>query len=126
LRCRSASRSSSRRSRSFLQQAIFTPRNAVDGQWDYAECFFDVGYRIAAIALGYSCGRQVWFGLVERKIKSFNARADVLDWLLDWSRSQVFERDAAPIQYWMEIGFQTFVTVTCLFAAIIGRWQPNT
>jgi hypothetical protein len=87
--------------------------------------FLDVAYRIVAIALSLSCGRRVWYGLVERKITSFNNGTDILDWLLFWSR-QVFHRDTAPVRYWMEMGMQTSAVVLCLVAAIIGWWQPNT
>jgi hypothetical protein len=40
--------------------------------------FLDVAYRIVAIALSLSCGRRVWYGLVERKITSFNNGTDIL------------------------------------------------
>jgi hypothetical protein len=83
---------------------------------------FDIAYRIVAITLCLSCGRAVWYGLVERKITFFNT--DMLDW---WSPSrQVFHRDAAPVRYWIQIGLQTSTSVVCFVAAIIGWWQPNT
>jgi len=81
---------------------------------------FDFAYRIAAIALCISCGRQVWVGLVERKITFFNT--DLLDW---WSPSQVFHRDTAPVRYRMQVGLKTVSSVLCFVAAIIGWWQPN-
>jgi hypothetical protein len=81
---------------------------------------FDLAYRIVAIALCISFGRQVWHGLIERKITLFNT--DLLDW---WTPSQVFHRDAAPVRYWIVVGTQTFTTVLCFVAAIIGWWQPN-
>ena len=88
-----------------------------------AEIHLDFAYRIVAIAAClYSC-RVVWYGLVERKITAF--RADVLDWLLDWSPRQVIHRDAAPVRYWILMGVQTITMVVCFVAAIIG-WQPNT
>lgn len=82
--------------------------------------FFDVGYRIVAIALCVSCGRKAWYGLVERKITVFNT--DLLDW---WTPSQVFQRDATPIRYWTVICVQVYIMVMCFIAAIIGWWQPN-
>ena len=88
--------------------------------------FLDVGYRVLAIVLCFYCGRQVWFGLVEREIRSVKSSSGILDWLLDWSTRQVFHRDTAPIRYWMEMGLQTIATVGCLIAAIVGWWQPNT
>lgn len=79
---------------------------------------FDIGYRLVAITLcGYG-GRQVWNGLIERKITS------VSDDLLDWSR-QVFYRDTTPIGYWMQIGGTAFTSLLCLVAAIVGWWQPS-
>jgi len=42
---------------------------------------FDFGYRIVAIALCLSCGRKVWYGLVERKITFFNG--DLLEPVLN-------------------------------------------
>ena len=84
--------------------------------------FFDIGYRIVALALCLYCGRQVWYGLLERKITFFNR--DILDW---WSpASEVFHRDAAPVRYWMVICMQAGSTVLCFVAAIVGWWQPNT
>jgi hypothetical protein len=81
---------------------------------------FDFAYRIVAIALCFSCGRTVWYGLVERKITFFNT--DLLDW---WSPRQVFQRDIAPVRYWMQISIQAFTSVLCFVAGIIG-WHPNT
>ena len=88
--------------------------------------FFDVGYRVLAMALCFYGGRQVWIGFVEGKIKSIHANTGILDWLLDWSARQVFHRDTAPVRYWMEMTFQTIGTVLCFVAAIVGWWQPNT
>lgn len=82
----------------------------------------DLGYRVVAVALCLSCGRKVWYGLVERKITFING--DLLDW---WSPTrQVLHRDTAPIRYWMEISMQTGLSVLCFIGAIIGWWQPNT
>jgi hypothetical protein len=80
--------------------------------------FFDIAYRLVAIALGVASGRQLWLGLAERKIRSFNPD------LLDWSR-QVFDRDAAPVRYWLEIGIQAMLMITCGIAGVIGWWQPT-
>ena len=79
-----------------------------------------------AFALGvYTC-REVWFGYVERKIKSVHANTGILDLLLDWSPSPVFHRDTAPVRYWMTMVLQTFGMVACFICVIIGWWQPNT
>ena len=83
---------------------------------------FDIGYRIAAIALCFCSGRAAWHGLVERKITLFND--DILDW---WSPSeQVFYRDVAPVRYWIIICLEAGSMVVCFVGAIIGWWQPNT
>ena len=81
--------------------------------------------RIVAIYLCVDCGRTLWSGFVERKIRSFHSNTNILDWLLDWSTRPVFHRDAAPVRYWMEMGLQTFALVGCLVVAIFGWWQPN-
>jgi hypothetical protein len=94
-------------------------------EWTMLSPFFDVGYRVVAMTLCVSSCRQVWSGLAERKITSSHLHADILDWLLDWSRRQVFYRDTMPIRYWMEIVIQTLVMVGCLVAAIVGWWRPN-
>lgn len=80
---------------------------------------YDLAYRIVAIAVCVWCGRRAWQGYVERKITVFNT--DWLDW---WTPSQVFQRDAAPIRYWLFLSGQAGSAVMCLIAAIIG-WQPN-
>jgi hypothetical protein len=80
---------------------------------------YDIAYRIVAFAMFVSCSRKLWYGLVERKITSFNPD------LLDWSR-QVQNRDAEPVRYWIEIGITIFTLVACFIAVIIGWWQPNT
>jgi hypothetical protein len=80
----------------------------------------DIGYRIGAFALSVYCGRQVWYGFVERKITFVSD--DWLDWS-KWSR-QVFDRDTMPVRYWMQIGGTAFGSILCLVGAIIG-WQPN-
>ena len=86
--------------------------------------FYEIVARIVAIYLCVDCSRKLWYGLVERKIAYFND--DFLDWLLiDWSKL-VAHRDAAPVQYWIQIGIQIMILVACVFVAIFGWWQPNT
>jgi hypothetical protein len=87
---------------------------------------YEIVARIVAIYLCVDCGRTVWHGLVERKIRSFNTNTDILNWLLDWSTRQVFHRDSAPVRYWMEMGLQVFALLGCLVVAIFGWLQPNT
>jgi hypothetical protein len=79
---------------------------------------YEIVARIVAIYLGIDCGRKIWFGLVERKIVYFN------DSLLNWSR-WVAHRDATPVQYWIQIGIQITVLLSCLCVAIFGWWHPN-
>jgi hypothetical protein len=88
--------------------------------------FLDVGIRVGAFALGIYTGRQLWDGLLDRKIRSIHANTGIIDWLLDWSTRQVFHRDTAPIRYWMEMSLQTLGMIACFIVAIVGWWQPNT
>jgi 4-amino-4-deoxy-L-arabinose transferase-like glycosyltransferase len=74
--------------------------------------------RIVAIYLCFDCSRKLRNALVERKIAYFN------DNFLGWS-NWVAHRDAAPVQDWIQIGFQIIILVACLFVAIFGWWQPN-
>jgi hypothetical protein len=80
---------------------------------------YEIVARIVAIYLCLNCSRKLWHGLVERKIVYFNPN------LLDWWHG-VAHRDAAPVQYWIQIGIQIITLVACLFVAIFGWWQPNT
>jgi hypothetical protein len=56
---------------------------------------YEIVARIVAIYLCLDCSRQLWFGLVERKIAYFND--DFLDFFLDWS-NLVAHRDTAPVR----------------------------
>jgi hypothetical protein len=83
---------------------------------------FDIGYRLAAIALCLSCVNTVWYGLVDRRITFFNT--DILDW---WTPArQVFHRDSAPVRYWAMICGEIGTAVLCVVAVIFGWWTPNT
>jgi 4-amino-4-deoxy-L-arabinose transferase-like glycosyltransferase len=79
---------------------------------------YEVVARIVAIYLCFDCGRKLRYGLAERKIAYFNSN------FLNWS-NWVAHRDAAPVQYWIQIGIQIILAVSCLFVAIFGWWQPN-
>ena len=82
---------------------------------------YEIVARVVAIYLCVYCSRQLWYGLVERKIAYFND--DFLDGLLiDWSKVIAY-RDATPVRYWIQIGLQTTSLVACLFVAI---FHPNT
>ncbi len=83
---------------------------------------YEIVARIVAIYLCVDCGRTIWYGLVEQKIAYFSG--DWLDRLLDWS-NWIADRDAAPVQYWMQIGLQIILLLSCLVVAIFGWWHPN-
>ena len=84
---------------------------------------YEIVARIVAIYLCVYCSRQLWHGLVERKISRYGG--DWLDFLVDWSGPLVARRDATPVRYWILIGLQIFAVIGCFFLAIFG-WQPNT
>jgi hypothetical protein len=73
----------------------------------------EIAARIVAILLCVDCSRTLWHGFVERKIVYFTSN------LLGWSR-RVADRDAAPDQYWFQIGIQITLLIACLFVAIFG------
>jgi hypothetical protein len=81
--------------------------------------FYEIIARIVAVYLIVDCSRKLRSGLVERKIAYFNA--DLLNWS-NW----VAHRDATPVRYWIQMGFQIIALVASLFVAILGWWQPNT
>jgi hypothetical protein len=80
---------------------------------------YEIVARIVAIYLCLDCGRKLWRGFVERKIAYFHPN------FLDWS-NWVADRDAAPVQYWIQIGIQITILVSCFFVAIFGWWRPTT
>jgi hypothetical protein len=86
---------------------------------------YEIAARVVAIYLCVDCIRTVRSGLVERKITSFSYHAGILDWLLDWSTRSVFHRETAPVAYWIQIGIQITLLVSCFFVAIFGWWHPN-
>jgi hypothetical protein len=72
--------------------------------------------RIIAVYLLLDCGRILWRGFVERKIKlySFNYLTGATEWM--------YHRDAMPVRYWMMFGAHTLTMLACLFIAIFG-WR---
>jgi hypothetical protein len=80
--------------------------------------------RVVAICLFVNCSRDLWHGLVERKIVFLSP--DFLEWLLLGGVDWVAHRDAAPIRYWMQIGGEIMTLAACLVVAIFGWWVPNT
>jgi len=84
---------------------------------------YEIVARIVAIYLCFDCGRELWNGLVGRKIAYFND--DFLDgFFIDWSK-WIAQRDATPIRYWIQIGIRINIVVACVVVAIFG-WWPNT
>lgn len=84
---------------------------------------YEIVARIVAAYLCLDCGRQVWSGLVERKIGYFNSDL-ISSLLIDWSKLSI-QRDTAPIRYWIEIGIRIFAFLGCLFVAIFGWVRPD-
>ncbi|MEY9136411.1 hypothetical protein ACVIWV_007028 [Bradyrhizobium diazoefficiens] len=78
--------------------------------------------RIVAIYLCVDCSRMLRDGYTERQIRA--SSPDLVVCLLDWSR-QVFQRDTAPVQYWIEMGHQAICLLACLVVATFGWWLPN-
>lgn len=88
---------------------------------------YEIVARIVAIYLCVDCGRELWRGFVERKIKIYSS--DFTDWFLDWFLDpplRIVQRDAAPVRYWIQIAIQTSLVVACFFVAIFGWWHPDT
>jgi hypothetical protein len=87
---------------------------------------YEIVARIVAIYLCVDCSRKLRDGLVERKIAYFNP--NLVNWLLEYfqDRSWVAYRDATPVQYWIQIGIQITLLVSCLVVAIFGWWHQNT
>jgi hypothetical protein len=79
---------------------------------------YEIVARIVAIYLFIDCSRKLWRGLHERKIAFFNP--DLLNW-----RNWIVDRDNAPIQYWIQIGIQITLLVSCLAVAIFGWFQTS-
>jgi hypothetical protein len=86
--------------------------------------FYEIVARIVAIYLCVDGIRTLQAGLAERKIR-WLGNGDLLDWLLDWSTRPVFDRDTAPVRYWMAMSGHATAFIACLVIAIFGWWQPN-
>ena len=85
---------------------------------------YEIVARIVAIYLCVDCGRTLWQGFVERKIKFFHSHTDLVDWLLDWSPRPIFHRDTAPVRYWMEMTQLAMGLAGCMVVALFG-WFPS-
>jgi hypothetical protein len=73
--------------------------------------------RAVALYLCVDCYRTLRLGLTGRTIRSFSP--DMLDWLLGLS-SQVFDRDATPVRFWLEMAIQAGLLAACVVMAIFG------
>jgi hypothetical protein len=85
---------------------------------------YEILARIVAIYFCYHGSRELWNGLVQRKIVYCNS--DWLDLLLDWRSDRTLHRDTAPVRYWITIVLHITALVGCFFVAIFGWWKPNT
>jgi len=79
---------------------------------------YEILGRIVAIYLFFDCARELRRGLVEGKIRFFNPS------LLIW-RTWIFQRDANPVQYRIQIGVHIIILAACAFVAIFGWWDSN-
>ena len=79
---------------------------------------YEILARIVAAYLAYDCAQKLRRGLRERKIAVFNPD------LLDWFSYSPADRDATPVQFWIEMALQTFALVSCGIVAIFG-WFPG-
>jgi len=86
---------------------------------------YEILARIVALYLCFDCIRTLHLGLVERRITYVLTRRDVLDWLLTSPSRWTFERDTAPIRYWLTVCAQTFTLLACIVVAIFGWFHPN-
>ncbi|MCP3464430.1 hypothetical protein [Bradyrhizobium sp. CCGUVB23] len=90
---------------------------------------YEIVARIVAIYLCVDCFRKVRSGLVERKITACPHSTGILDIIVDslaGLSKRVVHRDTAPVQYWLEMGLQTFGLLGCAGVAMFGWFHPNT
>ena len=86
---------------------------------------YEILARIVAIYLCFDCIRTLRSGLVERRITYILYSSDILDWLFTSPSKWSFERDAAPIRYWITVGLQIISLLACIGVAIFGWFHPN-
>jgi len=79
---------------------------------------YEIVARVVAVYLFFDTARDLRNGYVERKIRVWNSS------LLIWRR-YVTDRDAAPIQYWIQIGIRIVSLIACFLLAIFGWWDPS-
>ncbi|QPF93749.1 hypothetical protein [Bradyrhizobium commune] len=82
----------------------------------------DIGFRAASASLCVSFGRRVWSGLAARQIQSWQ-RPSIFD-LFQERKPPVYQRDAEPVGFWMQICLQGGAAAMGLVSAIVG-WHPN-
>ena len=85
---------------------------------------YEILARIVAIYLCFDCSRTLWSGLVERRITYVLCNGDIFDWFTSPSK-WTFDRDAAPIRYWITVGLQIISLLACIGVAIFGWFHPN-
>ena len=78
---------------------------------------YDIVGRIVAACLCLDCYRSLLNGLVERKIRRF--QPNLMPFLLR-PNGIVYKRDSEPVFYWMQIGTQAGLLLSCLFVAVFG------
>ena len=79
---------------------------------------YEILARIVAAYLAYDCAQKLQRGLRERKIAVSNSD------LLDWFSRPPADRDATPVQFWIEVTIRTIALISCGIVAIFG-WFPG-
>jgi hypothetical protein len=78
---------------------------------------YEILARLVAIYLGIDCYRTIRRALAEGKIRDFNPS------LLIWT-TWIADREATPIQFWIQIVIQITILISCVVVAIFG-WFPS-
>jgi hypothetical protein len=86
---------------------------------------YEILARMVAIYLCFDCIRTLRSGLAERRITYILCSGYILDWLFTSPSKWTFERDAAPIRYWITVGLQIISLLACIGVAIFGWFHPN-
>ena len=82
----------------------------------------EIAARAVALYLFIDSGRDLWNGLIHRKINIFST--DLFDRLMGWSAKEV-QRDSSPISYWIQIAVHASIAAACLVVAIFGWLLPG-
>ena len=86
---------------------------------------YEILARVVATYFCFACSRTLWSGLVERRITLSVGIDSILDYLLPAPRSWTFERDAAPVEYWITVGLRIVGVLACMAVAILGWFHPD-